>query len=977
MFSCQVLIYLVITSLLLVETLFIPFTDPSKCQVGQYFQFSSLRCINCDTNQIKSQDGLSCVCANGFRFIKNNGGLQVQCTQCDDLQVQSSDGWSCINCPTDADFNMLTKTCNTCSGQSIAIDRQLNGELSSRQQCLSCQNDTQITNTYQTFCKRCDQSVLDITGGSCQCPVGVTVQGSVINEGGKCLSSQTTPFINSIPSIYPLNYVFLQRNIRVAQALCNSYQNFTACQLLGNLCVLHMYNTDNFDNLLTVSTDPCKEFLKLQREYKGEFNGNLDWPATMPWLYYTTVTSNEILSATDIKTIFSRGQLMQFVAVKISASGKFLGITTDIGFLNLCQNSKSTSFNTIAFTFPTTYKSQCKLSISSDKKKEEMVFYDLYMLIDNLFLYPVPVLVANVLSGNQFINQGSSNNWKMTRRFFLLDNLSGLTNPDKNPDYFRYASSLQLRFMLRGDGLIFPPVLHVKYTDVQFSDSNSELAQEFNVLYEMNTLNIIENIKIAVGTLSIVAIFYAVVRIVSWRRRMGSIMLDCNSFIVYTVFLFSGLSLVFWMVSFFACFLWLIIFKNQTTVIFLLPTADQEVLIKSLLVAALIMKFIDILHIIYNQINVDMFIIDWERPRGVVTTIENGSQNNVLTPVSIIRTLFVANEWQELQAIRRIKPTLQLVLVLLFLKVFGFEYLCTTDPITRYSVTSTDYVGEYSFTLRFAVISFLFFGIAITQSIIFGIFYERFISDSLRDFVDFCSLSNISLFIMPCSQYGFYIHGRSIHGRSDTSLHELFKQFQREEENLCGKRGLEPNSDHQVFEFTLTSKFRLTYEKILQPLMTRNENNTRRNPTSAKQNPALPGSSLPPFLELSVHAYETMNKYLTTFIEHALRDNDYIVKEKLLMEKLFNLELQSPLEKSIFYNDERRVFTEVLLYGQEWNLLLFTLLFYLVVDWLSGYNTILAVVLSYFIDSAIVSVRHTFGKKNLARKTMVDQRFLI
>ena len=104
------------------------------------------------------------------------------------------------------------------------------------------------------------------------------------------------------------------------------------------------------------------------------------------------------------------------------------------------------------------------------------------------------------------------------------------------------------------------------------------------------------------------------------------------------------------------------------------------------------------------------------------------------------------------------------------------------------------------------------------------------LGDSIRDFIDFCSMSNISLFVMSRSQYGFYIHGRSIHGRSDTSLHELYKQFQREEENLCTKRGLEPNSDQQVFEFALTTNFRKIYEKILQPLMTRDVNNSRRTP---------------------------------------------------------------------------------------------------------------------------------------------------
>ena len=192
--------------------------------------------------------------------------------------------------------------------------------------------------------------------------------------------------------------------------------------------------------------------------------------------------------------ILSLGQSLKFVAVKFSASGRFLGITKNVGFLQLCD--KSTSLNTLPFLFPTTYKSQCRLSLTPKWKTEEMTFYDLYMLIDNLFLYPVPVLLDNMRTGNQFINQDNTSKWRLTRRFFLLDSLSGLTNPDKDPEYLRYASLLELKIKLREDGLIYPPVLRVKYSDIQFTGSDLELAQEFNVLYEMNADKIIENIKV-------------------------------------------------------------------------------------------------------------------------------------------------------------------------------------------------------------------------------------------------------------------------------------------------------------------------------------------------------------------------------------------------------------------------------------------------------------------------------------------------
>lgn len=80
------------------------------------------------------------------------------------------------------------------------------------------------------------------------------------------------------------------------------------------------------------------------------------------------------------------------------------------------------------------------------------------------------------------------------------------------------------------------------------------------------------------------------------------------------------------------------------------------------------MKTIDILYTMYSQIYVDIFFIDWERPRGSVAVgggaggMEGRGQQGgggVSTPVSVMRTLFVANEWREIQTIRRIKPTFQ------------------------------------------------------------------------------------------------------------------------------------------------------------------------------------------------------------------------------------------------------------------------------------------------------------------------------
>lgn len=79
----------------------------------------------------------------------------------------------------------------------------------------------------------------------------------------------------------------------------------------------------------------------------------------------------------------------------------------------------------------------------------------------------------------------------------------------------------------------------------------------------------------------------------------------------------------------------------------------------------------------------------------------------------------------------------------------------------------------------------------------------------------------------------------------------------------------------------------------------------------------------------------------------------------------------------LFYNDDSRTFTDILLYGQEWSLLILNLLWFLVIDWLSNWNIILAATATYFLDILIVMVRDTLGKKNIAWKTMVDEKFLI
>lgn len=58
--------------------------------------------------------------------------------------------------------------------------------------------------------------------------------------------------------------------------------------------------------------------------------------------------------------------------------------------------------------------------------------------------------------------------------------------------------------------------------------------------------------------------------------------------------------------------------------------------------------------------------------------------------------------------------------------------------------------------------------------------YEKFFEDKLRNYVDLCSVANVSVFVMAHKQFGYYIHGQSVHGTADVGLKSMYKQLEKE-----------------------------------------------------------------------------------------------------------------------------------------------------------------------------------------------------
>ncbi|XP_006538071.1 meckelin isoform X2 [Mus musculus] len=772
-----------------------------------------------------------------------------------------------------------------------------------------------------------------------------------------------------------LNSEWFAKYLQATAAACWTHANLTSCQALGNMCVMNMNSYDS------TTLDACRLFHYIFESTAGLISVHSVpfWRQNLPWLFYGDQPglAPQVLSTTPLPTNFSfKGQnQLKFVAASYDIRGNFIKWQPlEGGVLQLCPDTERRL--DAAYAFGTTYQQNCEISLSKLLVDfSSPVFYDVYLEYtdeeQHRYLWPIPVLNLNLQHNKLFVNQDSSSSkWLLTRRIFLVDAVSGRENDLGNqPRVIRVATQISLSIRLvpnTKNGNIYTPLLTIAYSDIDIKNAHSQSAKiSFSVKYEMNQGDASVHTDIALGVLGGLAVLSSLLKTAGWKRRIGSPMIDLQTVMKFLLYYAGDLANVFFIITVGTGLYWLIFFKAQKSVSVLLPMPVQEERFVTYVGCAFAMKALQFLHKFISQISIDIFFIDWERPKGkVLKAVEGeGGVRSATVPVSIWRTYFVANEWNEIQTVRKINPLFQVLTTLFFLEVVGFKNLALMDSSSSLSRNPSDYTAPYSRILRYAVATAIWLVIGIIQVVFFAAFYERFIEDKIRQFVDLCSMSNVSVFLLSHRCFGYYIHGRSVHGHADTNMEEMNMNLKREAENLCSQRGLVPNTDGQTFQIAVSSQMRQHYDRIHETL-------TRRN------GPARLLSSSGSTFEQSIKAYHAMNKFLGSFIDHVHKEMDYFIKDKLLLERILGMEFMEPMEKSIFYNDEGHSFSSVLYYGNEATLLIFDLLFFCVVD-LACQDFVLASFLTYLQQEIFRFIRNTVGQKNLATKTLVDERFLI
>ncbi|XP_059621814.1 meckelin [Phlebotomus argentipes] len=749
---------------------------------------------------------------------------------------------------------------------------------------------------------------------------------------------------------------------------CHTLKRWRDCNHLANLCALSLYSLDR--------PSACFLFFATQ-------TSDIASPSDMgeritPQLFHRRgrSTAEELDKILD-HSFRLRGDTVNFTALQFSLDGRlrqFRSVNV-LRELNLCPTSRR------EILFGRSFSISCQLAMEDVVRdgNHELIFTNLfvnYMEKRMPLIRSIPVLIRN----SPGANSDNPETWQLVRRFFTVDLLTGLRagyapkmyEADKMQDKFDYIRCLtrvELRFSVKESNKLSTPLLILTYGEFNMSQRDSHpvdfhfavtFARDFDFQYLLEIL-----LPIFLLLAFVLAIFEAI----AYKTRQHKLIYDLDVFCKFTVFLLSKVGSSLFAIVIIICLYIHFTFKGQTTVRLLLPL-PVETLLRILTGVALALKSVKLAQHLWQIAHIDIFFIDWERPRIFeqrnqldTPSVCSGSVTARLASpgesISAWRSYFVANEWQEITTSRKISMfihTVALIWLLLLVQMenfastnFLFHLWPSTDPPDGILLMST---GILAYT-----------GVYIAQRLFNCVIWERYFKNPIQQFIDVCCVANVSVFILRLESYGYYIHGRSPHGFSDTDICSMILQFRQEER---GQRGLTPGSELQTYSLLAPRNLRIFYDRLILPL---------QQPPQISEyiTKGYEGT-----FERTILTYYSINRFFGAFIDHALKDLDYIVKEKTILEKLLNCEFEAILSenKGIFYVDNAHSFDEVLFYGSEQLFFQFELILFTFIVGIS-HNFLLAIILVGIVYKLLKFIMNLSTKHNLAKKTLIDKRFLM
>ncbi|XP_035737901.1 meckelin-like isoform X1 [Vespa mandarinia] len=987
---------------------------PSSCKNDEYFDTKYFSCRKCNIFKFlePSTDHLRCVCNKFSKTIGFKNGNPI-CTKCDQNQTVTIDGKDCIVCKNN--------TCK-CLSNEILIERNWNGTLLNSIKCLPCPKDT-YPSKENSKCLPCN-NLDNRNQANCICPMK-----SHVRIHGYCLNKDNLSDWPDVKSTYTIKFqnenvdsYYLRTELQAAMYFCKN-KNKMSCEHLSHICVLSLY----------VNSVQCTLFMQTHMAPVKLFYNKDETSLVLNAKNITQIYSlkknddNNTLNFT-MATFSLEGKLLE-----IDSPNMPCHFLTNVRFgVNLNKKCIITVKDLLNMEVKfiqlyLTFKEEEKVlshAVPIYIKKEYENDYDIsetqlvrkFFLVDNISGIKA---LPNFLTGT-FLKKSNLSVLRYMKSFTILINIqSGKARGKIYPPIviIEYGELME-----------------------QQISKNVEVTINYKVTFALKENHINSNIQIFIGILSSIAIINSALKTWTYCKKNYDCTPNATISLWFLIYVMGaiGNSLIIALIS--VCIYLFIFFKGQTIPYTLLPNISDEKNIQIFTIIGFCLKIVEIMGFIYQHWDIHIFFIDWEQPKlthnsskydspytsfrklytnilidgkdenpktpseiiaakrnktfnrtnkknahsqifkpieqeelQVTYSISKSSiqeENNTQLSVSIWRTYLVANEWLKLLTKRKINISLQIISTLLVLEVIGVKYWSLAIP----EITFNKYTDvRINFSLQYAVCAIVYITIYFIQYLTSIIFYERFIKDQMQQFIDLCSIANISVFILEYNYYGFYIHGRSVHGFSDTDLFTLINNLKNEENQLCAHRGLVPGTIEQNFIISVTQTFRTFYEKFY----------TEKNFVNSSQ------SSIPitnRFLKKNIYTSMDwnqicntrvkLNQFLCEFLDHCFKNEDYIIKEQNLIEKLCDILYTNTNKTSVFYIDNDYSFSQVILYGNEWLMGTFEITIFLFVLTLYD-NYVLAAAITFILSQLFIVIIKYSGRKNLSSKTLLDERFLM
>ncbi|KAG7387290.1 hypothetical protein PHYPSEUDO_014469 [Phytophthora pseudosyringae] len=934
-----------------------------------------------------------------------------------------------------------------CDANSILQEKNKNGSFLDAKECVVCTGNT-VANSLTNTCEVCPDPAMVVAGDNyvCTCPGDYQLVTSAFMGVQKCVHKTRINLISSkitLSNAKEITYSsFLKEEmgssdsvITVASAVlddiflpattsCYFYQterDVVSCQALGNLCVLqHFYP----------AAPSCAMFDLIQRSGRSSTINSINgWFTTLPFLSYRSVASSVVQTPVAMKmssdATSNEGSVdhLELVLASYHVNGTLIGLRSLANELAYCQQGSSigaaNSPSWMRFGVSALSEYSCNLEALT---ASTLMLHELFLVDqtksngeDGRYI-PVPVKNLNYRdSSGIFVNQDSDiANDFLSHRFFFYDVQTGIPVDETSPKVIRYAESITLtvRTQASDPHWIYVPELTIAYIDTQ---SPRSVAMAFRVTYTSDTEAFWSFAKALFTVGCVLAGCRVLLQTFNWYRRSirneiveNAMWQVLSTMISYCASNFAPVSFSVMLVM---CSYFFMVFRLQSSTVLMLPEVNYDALARGvdeyypfrvLLPLSFFCQMVSVFQHVYRQAQLQLFFIDWEKPRATIMDID--SVKPTQAPISVWRMILVVNEWNKLQTVR--KTSLRFTLLVVLFLLYGCNLRMLSLPVPRAQMQYVTFTATASSTdaadhqlnpyLRFANVSIWWLLICVSQRLWKWVIFERYVDEPREQlFIDLCTVSKVSCLFLDEAYHGFYLHCRSPHPFADGSMRDLVGQLKQEEAGLTAGRHLDstfPNC--QTFEIFVTRKWKRKFSNLHSsvrgdsPVDGRGGNgegliqrsfSPKGPPTLPLKHTDLKRQNDMAVTEVMVRNAEQLRDFLQSFVEN---QNDRFRWRIYRAHTYLTSFLGTPPDmsfskQSLFLPDTDSKFAKAsLLLGIENELMLLDLLCFCLFDLWVGNHAISALA-TYALQTVLLSTRAHVGRRNIARSTLVDSRFLI